>query len=232
MNVKTSVVRGRWCDLDRVAALATESLAPGALAAWLVPDARHRYAVIAAVTRMWVEHALLFGDVFLLADGTAAAAWFHRYRPLPPPARYADRLAAMCGVDQDRFLRLDRALAAFRPAEAHNHLALLAVPGRHRTRRAAAVVAGAQRCMDTLGLPTYADVLADGDLDLFARQGYTHRHVLPVDGRVTVHAMWRPAPLGRPHRPARSASRPPDRTPRPERGSVPALARASVGGAA
>ncbi|MFI7609317.1 hypothetical protein ACIBTV_29980 [Micromonospora sp. NPDC049366] len=207
MNVKSSVVRGRWCDLDRIVDLVTEALVPGRLAAWLVPDARHRSAVIAAAARMWIEHALLFGDVFLLPDGTAATAWFHRYRPLPPPAHYADRVAAMCGVDQDRFLHLDRALAAGRPAEAHNHLALLAVPGRHRTRRAAAVVAGAQRCMDTLGLPTYADVFTDGDLALLARQGYTHRRILPVGGRVTAHAMWRPAPTGRPHRPAREAVR-------------------------
>ncbi|MEU3457770.1 hypothetical protein ABZ671_29895, partial [Micromonospora sp. NPDC006766] len=130
------VVRARWRDVGWIADLVTDALHPTALGAWLVPDERHRPSVLAAVARIWTEHALLFGDAFLLQDGSAVAVWFHRYRPIPPPARYSDRLAEACGDHQDRFDRLDRALAARRPTEAHLHLALLAAPGQTPARRA------------------------------------------------------------------------------------------------
>ncbi|MFI7208433.1 hypothetical protein [Micromonospora aurantiaca (nom. illeg.)] len=210
MNVTMPVVRARWCDIARIADLAAEALSPTALGAWLVPDEQHRPTVLAAVARIWIEHALLFGDAFLLPDGTAATVWFHRYRPIPPPARYTDRLAAASGAHQDRFLQLDRALAARRPTEPHNHLALLAAPGPAELGRAAAVLAGAQQWMDTLSLPTYAEAFTDADRDLFRQHGYTHRDAIPVDDH-TAHSMWRLSPLwrGRSSRNVRSPVRRP-----------------------
>ncbi|RLK24745.1 hypothetical protein DER29_2677 [Micromonospora sp. M71_S20] len=195
MNVSMPIVRARWCDIDRIADLVTETLSPTALGAWLVPDEQRRPTILAAVARIWTEHALLFGDAFLLADGTAATIWFHRYRPIPPPARYTDRLADACGEHQDRFLQFDQALAARRPTGAHNHLALLAAPDPTDSNRAAAVLAGAQRRMDTLSLPTYAEVFTDTDRDLFQRHGYTHRDTFPVGDHTTTHTMWRLSPF-------------------------------------
>ncbi|MEU8301297.1 hypothetical protein AB0C04_28910 [Micromonospora sp. NPDC048909] len=197
MSVTMPVVRARWCDIARIADLAAETLSPTAVGAWLVSDEQHQPTVLAAVARIWIEHALLFGDAFLLPDGAAATVWFHRYRPIPPPARYADRLAAASGAHQDRFRQLDQALAARRPNEPHNHLALLAAPGPAESGRAAAVLAGAQQRMDTLSLPTYAEALTDADLDLFRQHGYTRRDVVPVDDHMTTHSMWRLSPFGR-----------------------------------
>lgn len=85
MSTALPVVRARWCDIGRIADLVAEALAPTALAAWLVPDKSRRLPVLAAVARIWTEHALLFGDAFLLPDGSAATVWFHRYRPIPVP---------------------------------------------------------------------------------------------------------------------------------------------------
>ncbi|MFE9651824.1 hypothetical protein [Micromonospora sp. NPDC006431] len=210
MNVNMPVVRARWCDIGRIADLVTDALSPTALGAWLVPDEQQRPTVLAAVARIWTEHALLFGDAFLLPDGTAATVWLHRYRPIPPPARYADRLADACGAHQNRFLQFDQALAARRPTEAHNHLALLAAPGSGESGRAKAVLAGAQSWMDTLSLPTYAEVFTDADLNLFRRHGYTQRAAFPVGGHTT-HAMWRLPPFwtGRSSRNTRSPARRP-----------------------
>ncbi|KKK04249.1 hypothetical protein [Micromonospora sp. HK10] len=197
MNVNLPVVRARWCDTGRIVDLVTDTVSATALAAWLVPDQGRRRQVLAAVTRIWVEHALLFGDAFLLRDGSAATVWFHRYRPLPAPPRYAARLAAACGADRDRFLHLDRSLARRRPAEAHNHLALLAAPGPDAGERALAVVTGAQHWMDTLNLPTYAEALSEADRDLYRRLGYADRDAFPVPGDTTLHALWRlPPALG------------------------------------
>ncbi|MCW3844740.1 hypothetical protein ONA70_32145 [Micromonospora yasonensis] len=195
MNLPLPVVRARWSDIDRIADLVAGTLSPTAVGAWLVPDQRDRPTLLAAVARIWIEHALLFGEAFLLPDGAAATVWYHRYRPIPPPARYTDRLAHTCGANQDRFLQLDQALATRRPTEAHNHLALLAAPSRAGSDRAAAVLAGAQQWMDTLSLPTYAEAFTNADLDLFQQHGYTRRDSIPINGHTTTHSMWRPSPF-------------------------------------
>ncbi len=112
MHVNLPVNRARWCDLDWIVDLLTATIVPTHLGAWLVPDERRRPAVIAAVARIWTEHALLFGDAFLLRDGTAATVWFHRYRPIPPPPRYDERLDDASGEHAVRFRRVDHLLAA------------------------------------------------------------------------------------------------------------------------
>ncbi|SCG68964.1 hypothetical protein [Micromonospora inositola] len=195
MTVTTSVVRARWRDIDRIVDLITDTLSPTPLGAWLVPDEPGRSGALAAVARIWTEHALLFGDAFLLQDGTAATVWFHRYRPIPAPAGYDERLGAACGAHRDRFLRLGRTLAARRPAEAHNHLAFLAVPGPDWRKRAAAVLAGSQRWMDTLGLPTYVEALTTADRDLHQRNGYSSGEAFPLPGGGIAHPMWRLSPF-------------------------------------
>lgn len=208
MSMSMPVVRARWCDAGRIVDLVTETLSLTPLGGWLVPDGRRRAAVLADVARIWVEHALLFGDAFLLRDGTAATVWFHRYRPIPPPPRYVERLAVACGPDLDRFRLLDRELAARRPTEPHNHLALLAAPGSDEAGRAAALTGG-QRWMDTLGLPTYAEALSDTDRDLYRRHGYHDRDAVAVPDGPAARAMWRLSPFwtGRPGGSARWASR-------------------------
>ncbi|MBQ1047044.1 hypothetical protein KBX50_00930 [Micromonospora sp. C51] len=195
MHVTLPVNRARWCDLDWIVDLLTATIVPTSLGAWLVPDERRRPAVIAAVARIWTEHALLFGDAFLLKDGTAATVWFHRYRPIPPPPRYDERLDDASGVHAPRFRHVDHLLAARRPAEAHNHLAFLAAPpDADRARQAAAVLAGSHRYMDNLGLPAYAEAHGDDDLRLYRRLGYRGRQRLSGPGGATVNLLWRPVP--------------------------------------
>ncbi|MBF5029191.1 MULTISPECIES: hypothetical protein [unclassified Micromonospora] len=192
MSTALPVVRARWCDIGRIADLVAEALAPTALAAWLVPDTSRRLPVLAAVARIWTEHALLFGDAFLLPDGSAATVWFHRYRPIPAPHRYADRLAGAAGPDEDRFRRLGAELAARRPAEPHNHLALLAAPRGGATQ----ALSSAQRRMDTLSLPTYAHPCAGEQTEeLLRRHGYAERETFAAPDGTPVRSLWRSAPF-------------------------------------
>ncbi|SCL29180.1 hypothetical protein GA0070624_3834 [Micromonospora rhizosphaerae] len=195
MSLTTPLVRARWCDIDRIVDLVTATFSPTALGAWLVPDKQRRPRVLADVVRIWTEHALLFGDAFLLPDGTAAAVWFHRYRPIPLPARYRGRLTAACGQHRERFLLLDRALSARRPAEAHNHLAFLAIPpGPNGVDRADAILRASQRWMETLGLPTYAEACTETHGDLYRRHGYADLDRVPLPGGMIAHPMLRLPP--------------------------------------
>ncbi|MBQ1056675.1 hypothetical protein [Micromonospora sp. C32] len=191
MSTALPVARARWCDIGRIADLVAEALMPTALAGWLVPDAPRRLPVLAAVARIWTEHALLFGDAFLLPDGSAATVWFHRYRPIPAPHRYADRLAAAAGPHEERFRRLGEALTARRPVEPHNHLALLAAP----RGGAAEAVTGAQRRMDTLSLPTYAHPCAGEQEDLLRRIGYSAQETFAAPDGTELRALWRSTPF-------------------------------------
>ncbi|WP_433527992.1 hypothetical protein ACQPYA_16615 [Micromonospora sp. CA-263727] len=195
MQINLPVNRARWRDIDWIVDLVTATVAPTPLGLWLVPDERRRPAVVAAVARIWVEHALLFGDAFLLKDGAAATVWFHRYRPIPPPSRYDERLEHAGGEHAARFRRLDHVLAARRPDEAHNHMAFLAAPpDAGRAGQAAAVLAGSHRWMDTLGLPMYAEVHSSTDRRLFRRLGYRDRPDLSRPDGIPVDLLWRPLP--------------------------------------
>jgi hypothetical protein len=185
-------VRARWCDSAQVTGLVADYLHTSALGAWLVPDDDQRHSLLTAVSRIWVEHALLFGDVFLLRDSSAAAVWFHRYRPIPPPASYRQRLAAACGGHLERFRLLDRVLNAHRPTDAHNHLAFLAArPATSRVSHASALLARSLVRMDRLALPAYVEAATAAEAALYARHGYTARDPFVLPDGTTVHPLWR-----------------------------------------
>jgi hypothetical protein len=187
-------VRARWCDSGLVASLVADSLHTSTIGAWLVPDHEQRRALLTAVARIWVEHALLFGEVFLLADRSAAAVWFHRYRPIPPPSSYRQRLAAACGDHLDRFRCFDRILNAHRPAEAHNHLAILAVPpAAWHAARSSGLLARCLVRMERLPLPAYAEVATAAEASLYARHGYVARHPFTLPDGTAILPLWRPA---------------------------------------
>ncbi|SCL34351.1 hypothetical protein GA0070624_4967 [Micromonospora rhizosphaerae] len=187
-------VRARWCDIGEIASLVADSLPAAAIGAWLVPDEDQRRSLLTAVSRIWIEHALLVGDVFLLADRSAAAVWFHRYRPFPPPASYRQRLAAACGDHLDRFRCLDRVLKAHRPTDTHNHLAFLAVPAAAgRVARASVLLASCLVRMDRLVLPAYAEATTLAEAALYGRHGYVARDPFALPNGTMVHPLWRPA---------------------------------------
>ena len=87
----------------------------------------------ALFTEVAAEHGRV--DVIDGEDGPAAAAvWFDYTRPVPEPADYDKRLAALAGPYRAHFDALGELFATHHPHEPHWHLSFLAV---HRTRQGA-----------------------------------------------------------------------------------------------
>ncbi|MFC0029158.1 hypothetical protein ACFFMM_06425 [Micromonospora chaiyaphumensis] len=201
MNHALPVRRATWRDISDIVGLVAGPFADSATGAWLVPDDRRRRRVLTAVVRVWTEQALLSGEAYLLEDGSAAAVWLHRYGPVAEPTGYGERFAVACADHLDRFLQLDDALAAHRPADPHNHLAFFAVTAQpHRIRRATALLTASNARMGQARLPTYTEATTPADRDLYARHGYVAHEPFTLPDGTTTHPMWRRPGLREPGR--------------------------------
>lgn len=194
-----SVVSALACDVEAVCALVAEAFWPLEASAWLVPEPSARAGVLAANFRIVVEHALEYGTVDLLADGTAVAVWVRRERPIPPPRDYDQRLAVACGQHVDRFRILDDLFEAHHPPQPHHHLALLAVrPEYQGTGRGTALLDHHHVQLDFLVLPSYLEAASWRSAELYARNGYRRRPSFALPNGASFHPMWRdPLPFVR-----------------------------------
>ncbi|MET8307766.1 N-acetyltransferase [Micromonospora sp. NPDC005173] len=165
----------RWADKGPVAALIADALHPSTLAEWLVPDPQQRRRILADVLEIWVEHAMFYGDIHITDDLSAATVGFHRYRPIPPPANYPDRLTDAAGPHAHRFDALNQILTDQRPTEPHYDLAFLAVAARaQRTRRGSAILNYHRSRLDRIDLPSWTATTSESQR-LYARYGYISR---------------------------------------------------------
>ncbi|MGN9807065.1 hypothetical protein [Micromonospora sp. L32] len=186
------VCRAHWHDIPHIVDLVVGPFADSTIGAWLVPDEHRRRDILSAVVRVWTEHALLFGEAYLLQDNSAASVWLHRYGPLSPPTAYGERLAVACGEYVDRFLHLDDVLQMHRPRGPHNHLAFFTVaPKPYRVRRASTLLATSNARMGQALLPTYTEVTTLADRDLYARHGYVPLEAFTLPDGSTTYPMWR-----------------------------------------
>ncbi|GAB2965060.1 hypothetical protein GCM10027280_62330 [Micromonospora polyrhachis] len=199
MSAPVKVVRAKWGDIDALAALAGTAMRDLPVAAWLVPDPGWRQAVLTAYLRIHVEHALMFGEIDVIRDDNdglvGAAVWLHRYRPIPPPANYPHRLADTCGEHADRFTQLEELLAKQHPAEAHHHLAWLAVtPGAQLQGHGHALLTHHHGRLDRTGIHAYTVAADQRTYDWYARHGYTPHNKTPAGGGLILHGLWRSSP--------------------------------------
>ncbi|MET7951069.1 N-acetyltransferase [Micromonospora sp. NPDC005324] len=172
MNDTPRIRTARWPEQEQVAAVVAEALHTGPLAAWLVPESTIRIKVLTGVAAIWLEHAIFFGDIQVTDDLSAAAVGFNRYRDLPPPANYDDRLTVAAGAHAQRFKLLDQLLTQVRTTEAHYHLAILAVtPAGKRRGLDAAMLAHHEARLGRTDLPSWTETLT-GTPELYQRYGY------------------------------------------------------------
>ncbi|MCW3819515.1 GNAT family N-acetyltransferase [Micromonospora sp. DR5-3] len=176
-----------------VTPLIADALQSSPLAAWLVPDPQQRRQVLTGVVGIWVEHAMVFGDIHLTEDHAAATVGFHRYRPIPPPANYPIRLTDAAGSHADRFDLLDSLLSVKQPTEPHYHLAFLAVrPDAQKAGRGTALLAYHRSRLNRIDLPAWTATPAGGE-HLLARYGYTPRPPITLPDGPTLRPMRRTA---------------------------------------
>jgi GNAT superfamily N-acetyltransferase len=165
------------------------------VARWLVAHPEDRERVIYANMRIFVEHALDHGEMFLTADRSAVAVWFRRDKPLPEIADYDRRLWLACGPYTDRFRALDTAFDAHHPTDPHHHLAFMAVhPNRQGRGVGTALLNRYQARLDRAAMPAYLEASSLRSRALYARHGYILRPNAPIrlpgDGP-EMWPMWR-----------------------------------------
>ena len=177
-------------------AISFDDLAPNA---YLVPPPSERVPVLADFFALFTEVAAEHGRVDVIdgEDGPAAAAvWFDYTRPVPEPADYDKRLAALAGPYRAHFDALGELFATHHPHEPHWHLSFLAV---HPTRQGAglgrALMRRAHAELDRAGLPAYLEATNDDNVRLYRRAGYRDMDPFEInlpDG-APFFRMWRPA---------------------------------------
>lgn len=149
------------------------------VSAWLVPDPRERTHVLTDDFHIFVEHALIHGDVQLLENGAskllAAAVWFPQVSGLtPPPDDYDTRLAAACGAATSRFQLLDEYFADTHPqAFPHHYLAYLATRPGHQSRGlGTALLRRHHQHLDHHDIPAFLHASCARTRDFYQRHGY------------------------------------------------------------
>ena len=190
------IVRACAEDAHWVADLIAEAFHPLAVAGWLVPEPQERAQVLPANFRIFVDHALAYGQVQMTGDGAAVAVWFPRDEAaLPEPVAYQRRVAAACGEATPRFLHLDELFDKHHPTAPHHHLAFLAVrPGKQRQGLGSALLRHYHDRLDAAGVPAYLEATSQPARDLYARHGYEVMGApFCLPDATPIWPMWRPA---------------------------------------
>jgi ribosomal protein S18 acetylase RimI-like enzyme len=161
---------------------------------WLVPDPEQRARILPRNFAIYIEHALVHGEVHVTPDRSAAAVWVPRgWAPLPPPNDYDDRLADACGEWTDRFRQLDELFDKHTPAAAHHHLAFIAVRrDRQRSGVGSALLRHHHDRLDRDGVAAFLEASSPGARALYRRHGYVDLgEPYPVGDGSLFWPMWR-----------------------------------------
>jgi len=144
------------------------------------------------------EHAHKYGrvDVIDRAGGglVATAVWFDRSKDMPEPEHYDHRLKSLAGQYLERFQALDELFDKHHPAEAHWHLAFLAVhPDEQEHGLGSRLMRRTHDELDQAGVPAYLEATNENNVRLYRRHGYTDMlpfEILLPDG-TPFFRMWR-----------------------------------------
>jgi GNAT superfamily N-acetyltransferase len=184
-------------DTDEITRLLAEAMGDGPVACWLTPDATLRRSQGPSYFRIFVEHAVRYGEVYANVDeitGEVAgvALWFPFTSLIPPPDDYDVRLKDACGSAYDRICELEAALEAHHPMDPHHYLAFLAVrPDRQCRGIGSALLDRHHARLDRAGLPAYLEANDPRNRDLYLRHGYLSGPPIRLPDGPPIWPMWR-----------------------------------------
>ncbi|MFG3423246.1 N-acetyltransferase [Micromonospora sp. NPDC048063] len=174
-------------DARVLAAVLTDALVDGTVAAWLVPDPARRRSVLLRYFLFVLLHGLEHGQVDTTDNLSAVAVWYPRISP----SRSSVELFGA------RFGLLRACANGVLPHTPHHYLAHLAArPGQDGASRA--LLSSYHRVLDSEGLPAYSEISSDQPRDsVLAQLGYQPRSpVLLEPGGPVLWRMWRSQPDG------------------------------------
>jgi len=165
---------------------------------YLVPPPADRIPVHAGFFALLTEVAAEHGRVDVV-DGAggpvATAVWFDYTHPVPEPADFGERLAAVAGPYRAHFDALGELFATHHPREPHWHLSFLAVhPSRQGGGLGSTLMRRTHAELDRAGLPAYLEATNDDNIRLYRRAGYREMDPFEInlpDG-APFFRMWRP----------------------------------------
>jgi ribosomal protein S18 acetylase RimI-like enzyme len=160
---------------------------------WFSPDDARRAAMLPAFFAVFVEAFTAHGDSYGDDHGAGAALWSPPgIDPMDADPGYAERLAAVAGVDAGRLFEIVELLHAHAPQEPHHHLQFLGVrPDRQGLGLGGALMApGLERC-DREVAAAYLEATSDRNRALYERHGFRAHGSIPIPGGPALWRMWR-----------------------------------------
>lgn len=188
-----SIVRADHTEAGAITDVIADAFQHLGVVVWLVPARAERRRVLGGNFRIFVEHALTYGEVHVTDDRSGVAVWFPRDAdPIPEPPDYDRRLAEACGRWTERFQILDRLMDAHHPAQPHHHLAFLAVrPDRQGEGLGSALLRHHHARLDADGVAAYLEASSPPSRDLYTRHGYRVGAPFAVPDGTPFWPMWR-----------------------------------------
>jgi len=192
--VDIAVRRARAADADTVTDIMNAAFMHDPVSAWLLPDLEDRACLHPGLMRLYLEHGLEQGEVYLTDGGLGATIWF----PVQPddqddPA-FAERAIRHLGRYGERLETFVQLVGKHHPmTEPHWHLHFICVLPSHQGRSiGTALLRDRFRHLDAEGHPSYLESSSVRSAALYAREGYQHQAPMTTaDGGLTLFPMWR-----------------------------------------
>jgi ribosomal protein S18 acetylase RimI-like enzyme len=185
-------------EAPALARLIAESFAPLPVTEWLVEDETERVDALTGQFEIIVEHAIKYGDVYVVGDEdrpTGVAVWFPPHQ-IPDMDDYDERLAAAAGPHTPRFVELDAAMHDAHPdGPPHAYLVFMAVRATDRNHGIGAALLDAHHGkLDASGTPAYLEASGLRSRELYLRHRYVDQgSAYGPAGINEFRPMWRDA---------------------------------------